>query len=307
MRIKTLLTTASAMALSFGVMASGAIAGSNNDLFVEQAGNANFQFADQDAGSSNETYIEQNGNANSAGATFTDPATGTANRNDGLIKQTGNQNVASWAFNNNNSDMRRNDLGIVQDGGGNFANFILTDQGPMNDSTLFVEQSGNGNYASSSQATGGTFAAGNGVSPLSGSVTLADFSVASLEGQQNTSIGGGAAGNSIRGNNNFVGLLQDGGANAMHLTVQGSDNTIGGPGSSLSGSFNNYTGSGGFFDGDTTFASLSGSLAVQNGNGNVGVARVDGVNNNVSWSQTGNDNTAEVYVQGIDNSASVSQ
>ena len=310
MQPRKLMMTASAVALGLVALSGESMAQtSNNDLFVEQAGNGNFQFADQSAGDDNETYIEQNGDANSAGATFTNPMEGVANRNDGLIKQTGNRNIASWAFNDNNENMLRNDIGIIQDGFRNYANFILTDQGPMTDSTLFVEQTGDDNYVGSGQSSANTsFPAGNGGSAFGSSVSLPDFGTFGLVGPQNSSFPSGSATNSIYGDNNFVGLRQDGSNLTMQMTMQGSNNIIDGPGSSSQSGFNAYTGDGTFFDGDTGFASLGSSLALQEGSNNVVVIRVGGGDgNSVSFSQKGTGHTAEVYVSGSGNSATVVQ
>jgi hypothetical protein len=308
MRIRTLLTTASAMALSFGVMA-GAVNADDNSLFVEQVGTANFGGGFQATGNNNEGYIQADGNANTAGFSLTKPGAGVANRNDTLIKVTGNQNIADWGIGNDqDGQMLRNDIGLVVNGAKNYNKFIGT--GNFNtdliDTTIFVEQTGNFNYASDVQSSGGSEATGNGNHPGAGSLTKPDFSSFGLDGPDNATFQAGV----INGTGHFIGLRQDGDNNAMQMSVTGSNNTIRGfgtdPGSASQGTFNAYT-STGFFDSDTPFESLNGTLAHQNGNNNVGVVQVSGMDNDVQFAQTGDFNTAEVYQQGNGNTTWVGQ
>jgi hypothetical protein len=307
MRFSSLFTTASV----FAVALAGAAAADDNSLFVEQVGTANFGGGNQANGNNNEGYIQADGNANTAGFGLTKSGAGTPNRNDTLVKVTGNENIAEWGiFNDQDGEMRRNDIGLVQSGNQNFSQYIMTGNfsDALTDTTLFVEQTGNFNYASDTQSSGGSTTTGNGGHPGAGSLTLADFGSFGLEGPDNAAFQAGV----INGSGHFIGLRQNGDGNAMQMSVTGGNNTLRGfgpvaEGSASQGSFNGYTKSGSFFDGDTTFASLSNALAIQDGNSNVGVVQMAGFDNDVQFAQTGNNNTAEAYQQGNGNVTWVGQ
>lgn len=312
MRIRTLLTTASAMALSFGVMA-GAASADDNKLFVEQVGNANFEGSAQ-LGSNNETFVSQQGSLNSAGASASEGNAGSANNNRVLVDQNGNRNLAAMSFVSGANRFDQNMVGIVQNTSRNYTNLNLTqDRAGTNgvfNSTIYVEQGG-----SSENFVGGTDAVstdvGNG--QFAGQITNDGVSNASLEGSTATGqVGFGL----IRGQDQFFGLVQDGFSNAFAVSMDGQGNEIGGSGgnSATARDLNTGTNTGSFFSGDTTIDAPGGAgsfgvsgLAQQVGTDNVGVVSVSGTNNAVGFSQTGNSNVAEVYQQGNNNNASAVQ
>lgn len=306
MRFRTLFSTASV----FAVAMAGAAAADGNSLFVEQVGTANFGGGSQATGNNNEGFIQVDGNANTAGFGLTKVGAGSANRNDTLISVTGNRNVAEWGiFNDQDGPMLRNDIGLVTTGSQNFASFIGTGNfnDALTDSTIFVEQTGNFNYASDSQSSGGSFTTGNSAHPGAGSLTRADFSTFGLDGPANATFQAGV----INGDGHFIGLRQNGNGNAMQMSVTGGNNTLGGflpvaQGSASQVDFNGYT-STAYFDADTTFASLDNALAIQDGDNNVGVVQMAGFDNDVQFAQTGNNNVAEAYQEGNGNVTWVGQ
>ena len=113
----------------------------------------------------------------------------------------------------------------------------------------------------------------------------------------------------VHGTANRVGVLQDGGVNALALNVEGNGNRVGGNGG---GAVDLNTFAGTFFSGTPDIApgenqfGVSG-LASQVGNFNTGVIAISGDSNAVGFSQTGNDNVNEVYVNGNGNLAGANQ
>jgi hypothetical protein len=310
------LTTASALALGLFLTAETAKAGSDNRMFVEQVGNANFGGGSQAGGSNNQTWIQQTGNQNSAGGSFTGPS---ANNNKGLIDQDGSRNVAAWSFVADDNPMRRNNLGIVQYGGSeNYANLNITqDPSPgLFDSTVFVKQEGSKNYVGDGSGFGVGFPgvpgsdAGNGsfATKITNDGTTSASHVAGPESASFSNTPG-----EIWGRNQFVGLFQDGVDNAFAVSMAGNGNEIGGNDGTVDDNFNSYT-NGTFFSPDVTVTAPSDAgsfgvsgLAQQIGNDNVGIVRVDGFNNAVGFVQTGHSNVGEVYQDGNNNNAAIHQ
>lgn len=325
MRIRKLLTTASAMALGLGLMTGGAAA---NDLLIEQQGNDNFGVGSQN-GNNNQTLIFQDGNKNSgAGASFSTTGSGPipTNSNRVLVYQTGNQNNGTFRTGGDALMGNTNVLGIVQSTSQNIAQIETGNESagiPLSNSTVFIEQGGaNGNYVGGS-TTSVSFDAGNSTRN-STTVSSPDVSADVVgpigpdtdftgPGSQGVFPGSGGVGTAkVAGNANYVALEQIGGNNAFVLRVTGNSNYIGGPGTPPA-SLDAASGSTGFFDAsagvddNTGLSQFAGAMALQDGFDNVGVVGQNGNGNTVNFAQIGNGYVNEVYQDGNGNNAQAIQ
>ena len=304
--MRKMILSASALVLG---LAAGSVSADSNKLFIEQVGSNNFVDGNQ-SGVVNQTFAVQNGNYNTGNAATN--FTSGSNNNRALLKQDGNRNIGGWSSQSGTPAFSNNTIGIVQDTNQNFA-YLNNQGGPTTNSEIFIEQTGgNGNYVGNGASV--TSASGNGAS---NGATLAFTN----PGVDNSLIEGGSsvfnvpvtASDSnarVHGNNNSVGVIQDGAANALALNVVGNDNRVGGDGMTGSVDLNSFTNSGNFFSGmstvDTTGAYTPG-IASQDGNDNTGVIAIAGNSNAVSFSQYGNNNVGEVYVGGNGNLAVANQ
>jgi len=224
MRVRTLLTTASAAALTLGLMAGGASAGSN-DLVIEQQSNNNE--ADTVQIGSNNGQQSRNLSANmwATQSGIVDAAGAPANQNNQIVKQVSydletviqddpdsNLNFAkNPAFNALNVDLRTNK--ISQGGsGGNIAS--LSSIGKRN---FFQVTQDNGDRLNGYNGGDDTFTQrGN------NNVLLADQSGVDGLGSGGSTI----SGDQIGGNQNIATVLQTGNASQFSMLQDGTGNTI---------------------------------------------------------------------------------
>lgn len=309
MRTTVFLTTASALALGLLLTAETARAG-DNELVIEQVANSNFAVGFQ-IGNKNETYIRQSGNSNTA---TTPLNSGGVNNNDVLVIQETGGNFAQYS---GEAGTGGNNTIAVRQYGGSFNTAAFAPQDSANNNVIGVVQNGSQNVVGGGGA--GNEARGFGSSTVS-------FSQPALSGMETND---GAllddADAAIGGFNNFVGLVQDGFQNVAGLQVTGNNNTIVGDNQSTVGAFagpinlNATLGGSSFFDGnpeingDARVASLSAKLgtekglAVQRGNNNqVGIVQT-GNNNLLTFGQISSNNTAEFVQTGNNNFAQGTQ
>jgi len=302
MRFRTLLTTASALALGVGMMAGSASA--NNDLVVEQVGDGNFSDHGQ-RGDDNQTNILQGQNSDQS-----IPARNTASVP--VVNGDDNRILANQATGANYAEARvksdDNVIGIEQKtgrrniadleggddvyAGGSFQN--------MGGHRVGVIQNGEDNVVAGGASGDRSVGAGNDTNTQNfDSVTIeSDESLAQALGNAESAL--------IRGADNTVGIEQQGDDNRVALAVNGSGNVIQG---SLPSGFPQGTGS---FDlanaGSLGFTSPSeinpsNGFFIQEGTNNTSVLVQDGSNNEISHGQDGDDNSAEIVQNGDGNVA----
>jgi len=308
MRFRTLLTTASALALGVGMMAGSA---QSNQLMVDQIGNKNFADATQ-KGNGNETFARSEGDRN----TVSVPITGNGIVNDVLVKQTGDLNDAEYR--GDGKDLTRNDVAILQNGNRNTAAFAPFSGNTRNN--LAVIQDGFRNEVSGGQTSSNANRGDPAASSPQLGLTLTSFSDGGSAIAANPE-----ADAPISGNRNFAAFEQLGNRNVAAVKVDGNGNTIQGQAVPF-GSFNstevelNPQAGGSFFESDggngvaanepnlsSTEDFYASGFALQEGDGNQMALTQAGDGNVIAASQTGNGNVQEVTQVGNNNLASTGQ
>jgi hypothetical protein len=311
MRIRTLLTTASAMALSFGVMA-GAAQANNNQLVVDQIGNYNFDDAGQ-SGNNNETLVRQTTSNNTASV-----STGgfPSFREDiAVLQKDGTANyVAAGTDGGGTFD---NDFGVIQEGGRNTASFDQEGSvSDRNNTEIGVVQTGNQNVVAGGAGFGDNQGGGTGTENRgfgAGTVTYTQTGISFTQESEDELMLRDRA--PVTGSGHFIAIEQDGFQNVVGLEVRGNGNSIlGVTASNMNASgrsalnLNKDFGSSVFDGGETidadarnTGSSVTGGFFIQNGNFNQAALKQDGVNNTIAAGQIGSNNTMEITQVGTGN------
>lgn len=313
MRFRTLLTTASAVALGIGLMAGSASAGDDNKLYVNQINNRNFASTDQDpnnnGSSDNETFVrQQHGNTASVPIGVGSPSFD----NDVLILQ---ETIANHAGTGNSINGNHNRWVVKQQGGNR--NIVFGPiWGSSNRSEFAAVQDGGQNVIAGAAGNAGF---GTGIDETGSHPPFTNsFSSVSLDGPAPMGVSTGQDRIEFKGNDNLALLEQTGSFNRFAIQVNGDNNSIVGDGSGMVSSFdmNAANNAGGFFDSgisidatldSTNTPALGSGFASQVGNNNTAHYAQLGDHNRILHDQIGNGNEAQVFQQGSTNWAGATQ